>query len=198
MTTPLKRSFIAVVITALLAIAPATSAHAATPIFGHRYQNGVGSIGAWLNYGSGVGNWEWAISSATNNWMYPGWNNPVYIHFVTSNLGSTLDFHQNNDAYFGGGMITLARTSFFSSTGGTVNPSSSNWTYAEVHINNNVYASSSTSNEAAIGTTVHEIGHAFGLAHYNGNPFSIMCQTAYGRTVQRVAAIDNDAVNSLY
>ncbi|MCD4850244.1 matrixin family metalloprotease [Arthrobacter sp. AK01] len=191
-------SLLAILVVMIMIMLPATSAHAATPTFGHRYQNGVGNVTAWLNYSSGVGNWEHLIKGAANNWMYPGWSNPIYISFVGSNIGSTMDFHQHNDAYFGGGMNVLAWTSFFSATGGTIYPESSNWTYAEVHINNSVYSLASTSNESALGTTIHEMGHAFGLAHYNNIPFSIMCQTAYGRVAQRVTGVDNDAINILY
>lgn len=193
-----RKPFLALLVAMGMVLLPATSAHAATPTFGYRYQNGVGNVTAWLNYSSGVGNWQYFITNAAQNWMYPGWDNPIYISFTSSNLGSTLDFHQHNDAYFGGGMNVLAWTSFFSSTGGSVDPSYSNWAYAEVHINNDVYSSAGTTNEAALGTTIHEMGHAFGLAHYNGIPFSIMCQTAYGRVVQRVAGVDNDAINNLY
>lgn len=39
---------------------------------------------------------------------------------------------------------------------------------------------------------------AFGLAHNNQNPNSIMCQTKYNRQVQRVQKVDNDALNKLY
>lgn len=198
MTQKARTLFFAILTTLLLALIPATSANAATPTFGHRYSSGVGNVTAWLNYGSGVGNWEWYITTATNNWMYPGWDNPIYINYVSSNSGSTLDFHQNNDAYFGGGMNVIARTEFYSSTGGGINPTVSDWAYAEVHINNDVYSSSSISNEQALGTTIHEIGHAFGLAHYNNNVYSIMCQTAYGRVSQRVQLVDNDAINILY
>ena len=50
----------------------------------------------------------------------------------------------------------------------------------------------------AIGTTIHKLGHAFGLAHYNNNIYSIMCQTGAGRIVQRVQKTDNDAINVIY
>lgn len=198
MTQKARTLFFAILSTLLLSLLPATSANAATPTFGHRYQGGVGNVTAWLNYASGVGNWEWYISTATNNWMYPGWSNPIYINYVASNSGSTLDFHQNSDAYFGGGMNVIARTEFYSNAGGGINPTVSDWAYAEVHINNDVYSSSSISNEQALGTTIHEIGHAFGLAHYNNNKYSIMCQTSYGRISQRVQLVDNDAINNLY
>ena len=60
------------------------------------------------------------------------------------------------------------------------------------------YKKSSFSNDQALGTLIHEMGHAFGLAHYNSNPNSIMCQTNKGRKVQRVQKTDNDTINAIY
>ena len=195
----------AVVAIAALCLFPTSSAFAATPLFGYKYQNGVGSINAWINYGSGVGYWQTYINGATNNWMYTGWANPVYINYVSSNYGSNLDFHQNDNAYFMSppGTVTLAWTRFFNGSGIEIYPWNANWYYAEVHINNDAYRDPGFSNSQAQGTTTHEVGHALGLAHYNTNPYSIMCQTypgpgVPGRAVQTVQKVDNDAINSLY
>ena len=54
------------------------------------------------------------------------------------------------------------------------------------------------SNEQATGIIIHEFGHAFGLDHNNTNVNSIMCQTSYGRVVQKVQKVDNDAILSKY
>jgi predicted Zn-dependent protease len=67
-----------------------------------------------------------------------------------------------------------------------------------VHINNDAYRNPSFTNSQAQGTTTHEVGHALGLAHDNNNIYSIMCQTGYGRAVQTVQKVDNDAINILY
>jgi hypothetical protein len=189
---------LAVFSVAILSLGSATSTFAITPTFGHRYQNGVGNVSAWLNTASGVGYWSTYITGGANNWMYPGWSNPIYINFVGSNYGSMMDFHQNNDAYWGGGMTVLAETKFFNSGGGQIGPTSANWAYAEIHINNDTFRSPSFSNAQAQGTVIHEMGHAFGLAHDQGNPYSIMCQTGAGRIVQSVQKVDNDAILTLY
>lgn len=183
----------------VLAVAPATVANAYTPSFlGHKYVGGsVADVTVWINYNSGVGYWETYINGGINNWMYTGWANDIYMRKVSSNYGSKMDFHQNSDAYFGAGQGVLAQTEFFSSSG-SISPWNSDWTYAEVHINNDMYRRPSFTNEQAQGTTIHEMGHAFGLAHSNDNPYSIMCQTGSGRIVQRVQKVDNDTINLLY
>jgi hypothetical protein len=182
----------------ILCLAPVSNAFATTPTFGHVYQNGVGNVSAWLNTASGVGYWSTYITGGANNWMYPGWSNPIYINFVSSNYGSTMDFHLNYSSYFLGGYNTLAQTKFFNSSGVEISPTSANWAYAEIHINDDAYRNPGFTNAQAQGTTIHEMGHAFGLAHDQGNPYSIMCQTAAGRIVQSVQKVDNDAINILY
>lgn len=48
------------------------------------------------------------------------------------------------------------------------------------------------------GTIAHEAGHAFGLAHNQGNPKSIMCQTGSGRSVSSAQICDLKGINHLY
>lgn len=183
-----------------LCLLPATGAFAVTPSFAYKYVNGVGNTTAWLNYGSGVGYWSSYITNAANNWMYPGsgMGNPIYINFVGSNYGSMMDFHLNYDAYFGGNRDTYAWTRMFNGSGALTWPWNANWSYAEIHINDDMYRLPSFSNNQALGTTIHEMGHAFGLAHDYVNRYSIMCTLDYGRVVQRVQPPDNDAINIKY
>lgn len=77
-------------------------------------------------------------------------------------------------------------------------PNAGNWLYTEIYIKDDNYKKSSFSNDQALGTLIHEMGHAFGLAHYNSNPNSIMCQASKGRNVQRVQKTDNDTINAIY
>lgn len=181
----------------VLVLVPAAVANAATPIYGHKYNSGVGNVTVWLNYASGVGNWESYITNAVNNWMYPGWDNPIYINYVSSNVGSRMDFHLNSSSYFSSSSV-IAQTEFYLDGPYAANPWAQNWDFTEIHINNDQYSSPSITNEMALGTTIHEMGHAFGLDHYNTNPYSIMCQTYAGRISQRVQQVDNDAVNIIY
>ena len=170
----------------------------ATQTYGNtKYTRGVGNVTVWINYNSGVGYWQSYINNARQNWMYPGWSNPIYMNFVSSNYGSQLDLHLKYKSFWGSDSV-LAETRFYSSTGARVQPQKSNWYYSEIYINHDAFSKPSFSNEQALGTVIHEMGHAFGLAHNNTNVNSIMCQTAYGRRVQRVQKTDNDAINRLY
>ena len=167
------------------------------PFSSHKYQNGVGNLTAWINYSSGAGMWIDYINGGINNWMYTGWDNPVYITVTSSNVGSNMDFHAHaTTELFDDG--DLAFTSFWLGDGTKVSPYTSNWYYAEIHINNTAFLSDTFSNYNAYGTVRHEIGHALGLEHNNMNPQSIMCQLGSGRTVNTVQYTDNSAVNTLY
>ena len=170
-----------------------------TPVFGGKFVNGVGNTLIYLDYSSGIGAWEGYITTAADNWMYTGWSNPIYITFVSSDNGSNIDFYAENNSYWTarGYYGVLGETAQFRN-GQKVNQYSSNWTYAEIRLNDTLLRSDSVSNYNCQGTVCHEMGHAFGLAHNNSNTGSVMCQLSSGRTVNRPAQTDNDAINLLY
>ncbi len=89
----------------------------------------------------------------------------------------------------------LAETRFYNSSGVQQNPYT-NYVFTRIYLNDTTMHNLSISNMS--GTIAHVIGHTLGLAHNNTNVNSIMCQTAYGRVVQTVQAIDNTAVVNLY
>lgn len=47
-------------------------------------------------------------------------------------------------------------------------------------------------------TAAHELGHVFGLAENNSNPYSIMCQNASGRKVSVPMYVDLIQVRNMY
>lgn len=198
-----KKSKISVfIITFIITImAMGDSIFAATPRYGGKYSSGVGNITIYINYNSGAGYWESYIKNAANNWMYTGvGDNPIYINFVSSNYGSSMDFYSKRDKYWTsqGAYGVLAETLFYNSSSKRMDPTKGNWLYTEIYINDDNFKKDSFSNNQALGTVIHEMGHAFGLAHYNSNPYSIMCQTSSGRKVQRVQKTDNDTINAIY
>ena len=121
----------------------------------YKYSNGVGNITIWLDYSSGVGTWETYINSSANNWMYTGWDNPIYLTFVSSNYGSNMDFHSHNGSWFvtnTGSADVFALTLFFSSSGGSLMGSSgptASWYYSEIHINDDAFSDDNFPNEGA-------------------------------------------------
>ncbi len=170
-----------------------------SPVLGHKYSNGVSNLTVWLNYASGVSIWEDYIVGGVNNWMYTGWNNPVYMNYVSSDVGSNLDFHAHaNLNGTGVDPNALAYTIYFLGDGTQISPYLSDWYYAEVHINNSQFLLDSFSNNDAYGTVRHEIGHALGLDENNSNQYSIMCQYGAGRQVYTVQQCDNNSVVNIY
>jgi len=178
-------------------LVPASNISAVSPILGKKYQNGVKNVTVWLNYNSGIGYWESYIKNVANNWKNPGWSNPINLTFVSSNYGSNMDFHLKNKSFWGGSTSILGQANYFLN-GARIDPRTSNWYYAEIYINHDAFIKPSLTNDQALGTTIHEMGHAFGLDEYNTNKYSVMCQLGAGRLVQRVQKTDNDAVKGLY
>lgn len=170
-----------------------------------RMEGGIGNIYVYIDDKQSLRAtyWQNLIKTAINNWMYTGVGaNGFYCQgYVSSGVsGSKLDWYAENSSYFGdnGNTITIAVTKHYDYSINGVNPKNTNWYSASIHLNDPYLRRDSVSDNAAIGTFIHEIGHAFGLAHNNQNPNSIMCQTKYNRQVQRVQKVDNDALNELY
>ena len=170
----------------------------------HKYYKGVCNVTVYIDYASGAGYWENFIKVAVNNWMYTGHGaNPIYMKYVSSNNGSTMDIYTKKNSYWvskGLGNSILAETLHYDSNWKYFNPKATvkNWVWTQIYINDDNFRKSSFSDEQAKGTIIHEMGHAFGLDHNNPNPKSIMCQTGAGREVQRVQKTDSDAINRLY
>lgn len=184
----------------------AFAADTETPVFGHRMSGGISDVYIYIDGSSypQATYWQNLIKTAVDNWMYTGVgaNNFYCLGYVSSGYsGSKLDWYARNSDFWGdnGTYVTIAETRLFTYDLKRVyDPTSLDWYSAEINLNDPYLRRDSVSNDAAIGTFIHEMGHAFGLAHNNSNPNSIMCQTRYGRAVQRVQRIDNDALNRLY
>lgn len=155
------------------------------PLLGGKLINGVGNVCYTVN--GGAANYTWYINDAANNWMYTGWDNPIYMTPVSSTYGSTIDIYSRADGNNG----TLAYTIFFNSNG-TQQSYTSNYLYSQIWINSSIIG-----NYNIGGTMRHEMGHVFGMNENNGNPYSIMAQT-WARKVQTVQKVDNDTINYLY
>lgn len=152
---------------------------------GGRLQRGVKKMYYTIN-GTAT-NYSTGIKAAANNWVWTGYDNPVYLNLVTSTYATDLDFYatyKNNNE--------IGVTYFYNSAGRDVSPIYSNWYFAEVYMNTK-YGSASYFQ----GTVRHEIGHALGLGHTT-DQLSIMCQMGAGRKVQSVTKSDSDMIVSIY
>ena len=175
------------------------NASTSTPVFGGRYTRGITKISWWMDYSNGGGWYEYQIINATNNWQNPGWPNPILFVPSSSNSGTMMDIYTKTTSFWEdlgpSAQYILAETRFYNSSGVQQNPYT-NYVFTRIYLNDTTMHNLSISNMR--GTIAHEIGHTLGLAHNNTNVNSIMCQTAYGRVVQTVQAIDNTAVVNLY
>lgn len=189
-----KISIMAIIfVISLLTLSMTTNA--VTPYYSYSCSRGV-CVYYYVENGSS-NSYYTQISNATNNWVHTGYGaNPVYLYEKSSSSGTAIDFYNKTTSFWGDSSI-LGETYHRNSSGTRVYPWSSNWLYSEIYINTSSLGNYSSTTRQ--GTIAHEIGHAFGLAHYNSNPNgSIMCQVGSGRTVQTVQQEDNDAINEKY
>ncbi|MEF9893366.1 matrixin family metalloprotease [Anaerorhabdus sp.] len=195
-----KRKIILCSIISLLCLSVgAINIYALTPTYNGKAEKGVGNTTIYIDSITGANYWETYMKSGANNWMYPGWSNPIYITFVSSNYGSTIDFYANDGSLWDGvGWTVFAETIFYRYEQ-EFNPIDTNWnwTFSEITLNDTEFRKPTFSNEQAKGTVIHELGHSFGLQHDNNNRYSIMCQST-SRLVETVQKVDNDAIVAKY
>lgn len=208
----IRLSFLLIISTMLLVFSPVLAEESKTqrpnPILGfydtpvyanHKLINGVGNVTIYLNYASGIGYWESYISNAVNNWMYTGWANPIYINFVSSNYGSTIDIYRESDSYWPNYPDEIAAsTEMYSSSSTAMNPLNGNWLYCEIHVNHDKLIQNTVSDFEAQFVMTHEMGHCFGLDHNTKTNVSIMWTYYDEAVVDTVQQVDNNTIIHLY
>lgn len=137
------------------------------------------------------------INNAMNDWIFTtssqGITTPISFKKTTTQTSSIMDIYY--DTYYDSSLGIIAETKFFIKSS-LANPSNSNWGWAAIELNIPTYRGLSTFDKK--GTIAHEMGHAFGLAHNNGNPNVIMCQLKYNRAVNSAQKDDLNGINYLY
>lgn len=172
---------------------------ATTRAYGHKYTRGISRVSYWIDYNSGTGFYEYLIINAEHNWENPGWSSPVNMVAGSSNLGTMLDIYTKNSSYFPNtGLTYYGVTEHYDANARQVSPIAQDWTFARIHINDNTNHNRNAT--SVQGSIIHEMGHAFGLAHPTDdydNQDSIMGQSGF-RTVETVQRCDTDALIRLY
>ncbi|PWK14943.1 matrixin family metalloprotease [Tumebacillus permanentifrigoris] len=198
----MKKGFLAVVASALIGFVLVGDVQAAYGynLFGYTLNGGVGSYGNAKRYyfvdssasGSSsvidTGMSEWVNSTART-----GVTTSVSYRSTTTQSSSVMDWYAGN--YYDASQGVIAETEFWIYST-KVAPTAQNWGWNKEKINSVTYSPLSDWDER--GSVAHEIGHAFGLAHSNSNPYAIMCQLSNGRQVQSATADDLNGVNALY
>lgn len=134
--------------------------------------------------------------AAIYNWNYstgsPSTITPIWFIKTTSYANSVVDFFGKN----AGATNYAAYTNYYTFTTGQTHPNTKNWNYCNIYFNKFWLDAKDAS--FIKGVAAHEFGHAMGLAHYNTNPYSIMCQDDSGRVVLMAQKCDLDAINIKY
>lgn len=137
------------------------------------------------------------VDTAMGNWVDTGYGwNPIYATPVSSNYASHIDIYGSNiydDGYLD--YVTYAYTSFWNTDGTLVceKTTSPSYNYFYTEIIMNMTRSESYETELMI----HEMGHAFGLAH-SSSLYSVMYPGIYSSYVSTVQKEDHDTINYLY
>lgn len=127
----------------------------------------------------GIGNQTYYIDSTANiytSFIAEGaarWNPTVIFSQASNNSSTAVDFYStdNKDLFDYirdlGDYWGAATTYHYPGYNPILYPDRRGWGYAKVTINNNIFPKTSYSDEQRRSAITHEIGHAFGLKHYN-------------------------------
>lgn len=156
-------------------------------LHGGKLINGPRNITYTVNGGAGA--YTININNGAYNWMYTGYDNPVYMTAVSSTSGSTIDIYTYYTSE-----PTIAFTSYWNKNNQQQSYTSNYW-WSKVTFNDKYKYDTSINHDAV---AAHEFGHVLGLGENNGNPYSIMCQTKGGRKVNKPQKVDSEEVVSMY
>lgn len=181
----LKRMFL---FTSSLAIVNCCTMNIEAVKLGGKLINGPRNILYTVN--GGANDYTYNINNAAYNWMYTGYDNPIYMSPVSSTSGSTIDIYTYKDT----STSVIAYTAFYDAN-------NKQQTYKKDYLWCKVYFNDKYKNDTSINhdaVAAHEFGHVFGLDENNSNKNSIMCQESAGRKVNKPQKVDNEEVVSIY
>jgi hypothetical protein len=167
---------------------------------GHTLNGGVGNWGYSTRYyyvSSSASNYSSSISTAMSDWVNSttrtGISTSLSYRITTTQSSSVMDWYAGN--YYDVTQGIVASTEFWVNQR-TLNPNMENWGWNKELLNLPSFTPLTSYEQK--GTIAHEMGHAFGLDHNQGDIYSIMCQLKYGRAVSMAGTDDLNGINSLY
>lgn len=163
-------------------------------VFGGKYTRGISRVSYYIDYTSGTGYYEYLIIGAEHNWENPGFYSPVNMVAASSNAGTMLDIYTRDSTFWGGDTNVWGKTRFYNQSENEQNPTS-DYIFTRIFINDTAVHNMDASKIRKM--IIHEMGHAFGLAH-NNNPYSIMYPYDYGHMVSTVQQVDVNDLSALY
>lgn len=143
----------------------------------------------------GISNQTYYIESSTNeysDYISGGiglWNSTITLGRVYDNSSSSVDFYKKPNDFFEDSNVLAATERFTGST--SINCNYNNWAYSKVYLNTNFF-SSNDSAEGKKAVVAHELGHAYGLKHYDGT-YTIM-RTYYDDMARQPQNIDRTGI----
>lgn len=187
----------AVLLVILLTISSSSTVNAASyyTFNDHTMIGGVGGSGTKYYW---VKSYTKKSNAAMKDWVYTtsrlNYSTSLSFKSTSDRANSVIDI-MSTSSRGSHSKNVLAWTEFYKS-GSSITPSENNWKYCYIKLYKPTFKSLSSSGKK--GTIAHEMGHAFGLAHNNSNPNSIMCQTGSGRRVSSAQICDLKGINHLY
>lgn len=138
-----------------------------------------------------------AITRANDAWVA----SPTAFYFTrqTVDVHSKAVFHRNAGT---SGLAGFCARTYLYANGATIDPTLSNWSWGEVHIDPSNFTNAGTcgtqTDQHRGAIVAHEWGHLIGLAHNGSNSAVLMYTDIAGTGVAGPAADDVAGVNSLY
>ncbi|SJZ56181.1 Matrixin [Pilibacter termitis] len=162
-----------------------------TPDLGSKLADGIRRVDYYID--SSATQFVNRINGAVHNWMYTGWDNPLYMERLYHNQGSDIDIY-SVPYVFPNRPNVVGVTGFYDNQNRQIinyrNPNSR-------HDYSIIWMSSAHQNMEYFDAAIkHELGHAFGMDH-SKNLWSIMYENQ-SMQVRSVQKVDSDKLIDLY
>lgn len=191
-----KKTFLIILFGIFIIFASTTKVKAIdpTPIWPYKFSRGVSNTCYYID--SSASGYTNFIDGAANNWEITGFGyNPIYMTKVSSSYATHMDIYGKHDSWFSEESM-LGQTTHYSSNSYLMWPDEGNWFFTIICIDVDDFPLLTVGDQQ--GTIAHEMGHAFGLKHYDNNRYSIMYPYVDTSLTTVIQQCDHDAINIKY